>query len=400
MTPVKRPFLAAICLVMGACGFQFTNPVEECPSTGCPAEDAGISDAGSADAGFVFQEDPRWIGETIYEGRSDYYKPTLALSSGSSPMVTFGLDWDIHGAFKGQGGWEHHPVNVAHGAQTARALPTLEYPSLGWHNSVAHGYAEWRDGAWDIYRFGDEQPEGQCLAPAAFDRGLGSSVHSVIGCSGVLVHRYWDGDRSILNVVEEQIASITNPAYEVALQVDSAGRPHVLYAEENGRELIYATRSDDAWIVETAVSNFAGETLHMALGDSEQPVACYAQRGPSLNSYGVRCVGLVQGQWVTSEVVPSRRARITVGGVVVDTEGRTQLTYLEENFLDEAGLTSRLVFVKQAGDGWEEVPVAELTDSRSANFLGNGALQLDQDDVPWIVYGEQRAVRLVHLREP
>jgi uncharacterized repeat protein (TIGR01451 family) len=109
-----------------------------------------------------------------------------------------------------------------------------------------------------------------------------------------------DARACFINVVEAQRPEVTTPfavemvdgvteevvSYEVAIDTDSRGQPHLFFAVSESNPWRYATRKDGVWSVEN-VANWVGQDGDIKLDDSDRPHVAYYIRYAQRSADGV-----------------------------------------------------------------------------------------------------------------
>jgi hypothetical protein len=166
------------------------------------------------------------------------------------------------------------------------------------------------------------------------------------------------------------------------LALDSEGNPHIAYYDatvpDNG-DLMYATKSNDVWTIETVDSpGDPGKHTSLALDSNGIPHISYY--GDTNND--LKYANRLGGTW-SYEVVESSPPGEELGlhtSLALDDQDIPHIAYYDA--MTDAMFTGRLKYVNKAGGVWGTPTIVD--DSRDAGR--NASLALDAQGEPYIAY--------------
>lgn len=166
-----------------------------------------------------------------------------------------------------------------------------------------------------------------------------------------------------------------------ALAVDSLGRPHISYYDQNSKDLKYARWTGNSWQIQV-VDNIGdvGASNSIALDAADNPHISYVDN----TNYALKYARWNGSDWQIQTVV-------IVGGlgnfptsVAVDQDGNAHIAYSDYNYL-------RLKYAHWTGSIWE---IQTVENAQSYDV----SLTLDNNDRPRIAYDKGILLRYA-LRE-
>ena len=288
-------------------------------------------------------------------------KPALALTSDDVPHVAYmleampgfvksavriGSSWDIATVTEG---YFYGPLDVAVGPDDAVHIAFHDHqdPAQFKPNKGDAAYAVFRDGEWKVEGALDAGHDGWDNRLAVDDQGqphMSAIDPQEFGGDGVEYYfRTPSGEWAVEWAVEAVGSGPLTYQFATSIAVDSNGGVHISYFDQDQEDLVLASRGGAGWSLSTV--------------DSDGTSGMFSS-------------------------------------LVIDGSGRFHIAYLQRT-----GISSGVVKYATKGSdgsGWEIRDVDEL-DSLSIGFIGARnitSLALDSDGSPWIVYSDERELKL------
>lgn len=134
------------------------------------------------------------------------------------------------------------------------------------------GYAEWDGAAWHVEPV--DPTVGLEVALALDSAGRPTIAHSTIDFRLEVARRGDDGRWTIETVETDGMTQMHSPS----LAIDSLGVPELAWIDETRWTLKYALRGDDGWQIETVGCAGEAASVSLALDAEEQPHVAFAAR--------------------------------------------------------------------------------------------------------------------------
>lgn len=310
----------------------------------------------------------RWSIEIVDDtyGWAHFQGIAIAVDSQDRPAIAYlkGQD-DLYLAWPVQGGWATQEVAAGYGNWwPSLAFDMADRPLISYSDrSVGQiKLSSWTGSAWDhqtVFTVNDEY----------YDDIYASSV--VVDQSGeariAFIHEEGDdtNDETYVAYAQrvggswqvEQIGA-TNAYIGTALQVDSAGMPHIVTSD------LYAVFDGDSWTVEP-LDGGSFPSLDLAPGD--QPCITYLSGGIS---FALRDNGAWQSEIVDSSDATGLSSRSI--DLAVTSDNLVRASYFNND--------NQLVHATETAADWQIDQVAE------SQWRGMASLALDGLESPWIAY--------------
>jgi hypothetical protein len=314
---------------------------------------------------------------------------SLKIDAEGNAHVAYVLDTDDH--LLRYGFWDHvadrwFTMTVAKGAQfsclvlDSKQHPHISYVDFGTGVGARVHYAHWDGTAWKTEGIG---PPGLGSIGYFTSIVLDKNDYPVIsyydyaGPGGVFILRLrtyaWNGKYWEARTVDPEYGS----GKFNSLAIDSAGNPHIAYANVGAMHasLRYASwngRSWDTEVLEGVTAAFPVYSVAMVLDKNDSPHITYTDITTHQVKYAYRAGGKWQFELVqtlTNNAYPDRN------GIALDEEGNPYLSYYDSG-------SGVLLLAHREGKNW----VAETVDQNFAGFTSS--IQIDHQKI-FVTYADE-----------
>ena len=274
-------------------------------------------------------------------------KPSLALAPDGTPHIAFLLEAQpgfVKHAVLDASGWDITTVDTGYlyGPLDVQ-VDSRGVPHIAWHNHDTEdaAYAKLVDGEWQVSQIKHPGHDGwdTNLAIDSQGRPHVTGIDPVqFGSQSGVEHAVFDGQSWTV----ESISGGPQP-YEFGtfVVVDSQDRPHVVWFDDNDKDLKYSVKNGDSWETSTV--------------DSQGDVGRYAS-------------------------------------MALDSQGNPAISYYEAS----GNSSGYIKLARWNGNAWDVQRIDRL-DNVFTGFFGarkNSSLVLDGDDNPIVVYSDEQIVKL------
>ncbi len=311
-----------------------------------------------------------WFTQTVETGLgSGGGYPSLALDSADNPCISYYYDGTTralkYACWTGSI-WSIQTVETGFNEDISLVFDSTDKPHLSYYNGLSGlKYAHWTGTTWITEAIDNNGGEHTSLA-------LDSEDHPHISYSaweaftpGITKYAHYTGAIWITETVDSE--PITLGAHS-SLALDHAGNPHMSFAKypNDYSELIYASKQNEVWNLETVVhSSDLGQYNSLALDSVDNPHISY------LDTYSD---ALKYAHWTGSEwafqVIDSGPG-LTQSAIALDSANNPYVIYIDNDSLKYAYLT---------GSDWITQTVA------LGGVAGTADLALDTSGNPHISY--------------
>ncbi len=325
-----------------------------------------------------------WSIETLDGAGSDRtgYYSSIAVDSGRNPHISYFYHTgaDLMYATKKTGQWTLEALDTAGdvGLWTSIALDSNEYPHIS--------YTSWGGG---ILKYAAKTPAPPFTLVETVDTqwsiaDTSIDVDKVNRPHIAYVSRPFSGANPVLRYAvrdsgtwsTEEIYTDVEP-YEVSLNLDGAGNPHIIFLDRHGINLLlHAYKTAGTWNIETAIqgSNIAWE-FSSAIDSWDNIHVSYVERFDDVK-YAVKRGGVWSNETIGHPGIDS-----TFNDIAVDLLGNPHVCYANHSYTDPN--MYHLTYAKKSGGVW----VRETVDSND-HTGGSCSIAVDQLHIPHISYGD------------
>ena len=319
-------------------------------------------------------------------------KPSIAVDASGIPHIAFMAE-DTQGFLKSAvlngGEWDVTTVTTGYlYGPLDLALESDGTPHIVWHNhdNEDGSYGKLENGEWvttDIRNSGHDGWDINIALDSSGSPHVLSVDPAQFGSQNGLEYATLDGDTWTVETVG------TGPLpYEFgnSIAIDSQDRPHIVWFDDQGKDLKYAIRDSGGWTISTVDSaGDVGRYPSLTLDQDDNPVVSYYQT-LSATSGDIKLARWDGSQWNVQRI--DQLTEVFTGffgarknsSVLLDADGNPIVAYSDESVVKLASWNS------QNGGGWDIETVAtadkeDLGQQVSMAMDGQGVIHITFADV-------------------
>ena len=260
------------------------------------------------------------------------------------------------------------PKYVINVSDRGLALDNLNHPHIAYGGDDLF-YANFDGVTWDI-QVVDAPQNG--FAGSSASIALDGSGNPHIGYHGEGKAKYaiWNGNSWDITAIANTDYNQSNETVIMAL--DSNNIPHFVFSDLSGGGLQYAVKDSNGWNIERI--DGGGESLSLALSDSGEPHLAYYKYDGAASAYDLIYAQHTVSGWISETLATISEDWDKDVSIRLDSLGQPHIAYFRSPFMVE------LVYAYKSGAVWTSQTVQSLVDG------GDVSLELDQSDLPHIVY--------------
>ncbi len=360
------------------CGFQFHNPVEQCPEGGCLdggllATDAALPDASPWQSEVIAPTDP-----LLHDVSFVWNAPTPMVTCSTGDTTMLGL--------RTEKGWATDALSSGATGSFLRALPSTSVPRNAAFDGLGLRYGEWTGLEWDRYPI--DFPSRADAIPGVASDAKRAGLHMAACVEGRLLYARWDGNKTKVELHQEDLGPC-DPGAPTVL-VDDHDNAHVFYGSNGGAR--HSAGTLGRWSSEQAPQSANASRLHAAVLKNGVPIYCADEPGALEGSTSIVCHSLSHGAWTSRLAVPNQKGLRFMDFALADDES-PRFLYSRTTKVADGKWTRTLLYAAETPLGLTETAVFE--DSLTEPDPGSGALALDSSGLPHVVV--RRGGNLVHV---
>jgi hypothetical protein len=329
-----------------------------------------------------------WQVRTVDSGAMGTFS-FLKIDAEGNAHLAYVLDTSDH--LLRYGFWDHatdrwFTMTIAKGAEfcslalDSKQHPHISYVDYGTGVGAKVRYSHWDGAAWKTEGIGPTTAGSigyfTSIALDRDDRPI-ISYYDYAGPGGVFILRLrcytWNGKYWEVRTVDQENGS----GKFNSIAIDSAGRPHIAYANVSAIHagLRYASWNGRSWateVLEGLTAAFPVYSVALALDKNDSPHITYTE----ITAHQVRYAHQTGGKWQFEAVQTlADNAYPDRNGIALDDEGNPYMSYYDSG-------SGVLVVAHREGKGWDIENVDQ-------NFAGyTSSIQIDRQTV-FVTYGDR-----------
>ena len=290
---MKRPWVIGLISVVGAfvvaacSGGASSTPTPTTTQTGVPTSTVESTPTPTQEP--ITTSRYNWEVSTV-DGNGS--KASLVVDPQGVPHIAYMLE-EMPGFVKyavlDDSGWSITTVSTGYfyGPLDIR-VDTQGVPHISWHNhdTENEAYAALIDGKWVVEDIGHPGHDGWDNSLAVDSNGRPHTISidpSQFGSRSGIEYATFDGQSW---KVEEVGSGPVPYEFGTGIALDSQDRPHVVWFDDDGKDLRYAIKDEGAWVISTVDSEGdVGRFASLALGKQGNPTISYFERVNASSGY-------------------------------------------------------------------------------------------------------------------